>query len=134
MACSGRAAVTSAGICPLFIACSGRSACCGLSYVSWVHTRSLNELAIPQAMAGAPILHMACVLPRIDSGASFPAQRLPTGYAPARGKPQQPVAAVATVAKADRASPRARSTTVNNTDIGGASGGFFNEAEAGAGT
>ena len=85
-------------------------------------------------MACAPILHMACVLPRIDSGAAFPTHRQPTGHATAHGKAQQPTAAA--VAKASAATLRARSETVNNnnnnTDIGGASGGFFNEAEAGA--
>ena len=77
---------------------------------------------------------MACVLPRIDSGAAYPTRRLPTGHAPAaHGKPKQPPAIAAAVAKAGGASPQARSESANNTDIGGASGGFFNEAEAGAG-
>ena len=82
-----------------------------------------------QAMAGAPILHMACVLPRIDSGASFPTHRLPTGHATVQGQPELPGAAVI---KAGGSSLRSRSESANNTDIGGASGGFFNEAEAGA--
>jgi len=89
---------------------------------------------LSQAMAGAPILHMACVLPRIDSGAAYPVCRLPTGHALAHGKPKQPPAAAAAAAcKAGGASPQARSESANNTDIGGVSGGFFNEAEAGAG-
>ena len=83
-----------------------------------------------QAMAGAPILHMACVLPRIDSGAGFMAHRVPVGHAAAaaHSKPRQP----GTPPCANGPSLRTQSETANNTDLGGASGGFFNEAEAGA--
>lgn len=94
----------------------------------WIFERHVTSLQ--QAAAGNPILHMACSLPRIDTGA-YMAPRIPAGSAMSYGRHKlQPDAASAGSGPSLRS--QSQTATTSNEEIGGSSGGFFNEAEAGA--